>query len=87
MNFISPPQTKNPGEDVTFKCAVSKPKEVLVQWLKDGRAITLGGLLAFNDPRLKIEVDEHENSYSLTVSSSIFLIFKLLTCLNVSLTG
>lgn len=72
VSFITPPQTKNPGEDANFRCTVSKPKEVLVQWLKDGRAITLGNLLAFNDPRLKIEVDELENNYSLTVSLSTF---------------
>jgi hypothetical protein len=71
ITFITPPQTKNPGESALFNCTVSKPKDVLVTWIKDGKTLTLGSLLAFPDPRLKIAVDDATNTYSLQVRNEI----------------
>lgn len=70
MTFISPPQTKNPGDEASFKCTVVKPKNVLIAWVKDGKSLTLGNLLAFNNPRFNIDVDDATNTYTLTVSES-----------------
>lgn len=68
ITFISPPQTKNPGENVTLECSAVKPSDVFVQWLKDGRSLTLGTLRAFPDNRLSIVVDDATNTYKMTVS-------------------
>lgn len=68
ISYISPPQTKNPDESVTFNCTVSKPKEATVVWMKDTKTLTLDTLLAFRDPRLSIVFDEAANTYSLRVS-------------------
>lgn len=68
ITFISPPQMKNPGEDGVFNCTVSKPKDVLVSWIKDGKTLTLGNIRAFPDSRFKIVVDDASNTYSLHVS-------------------
>ncbi|XP_070491882.1 lachesin-like [Chironomus tepperi] len=69
ITYISPPQTKNPDESVTFNCTVSKPKDATVVWMKDTKTLTLDTLLAFRDPRLSIVLDEAANTYSLRIQN------------------
>lgn len=71
ISYISPPQTKNPDESVTFNCTVVKPKEATVVWMKDTKTLTLDSMLAFRDPRLSIVFDEAASTYSLRVSTLI----------------
>ena len=68
ISYISPPQTKNPDESVTFNCTVSKPNDATVVWIKDSKTLTLDSLLAFRDPRLSIVYDKDASTYSLRVS-------------------
>lgn len=34
ITYISPPQTKNPDENITFNCTVVKPSSINVSWCK-----------------------------------------------------
>lgn len=68
IGHISPPQTKNPEEDITLNCTVTKPKNINVSWLKGSQMLTLGATAVFYNPRIKITVDESANTYSLHVS-------------------
>lgn len=67
ITFISPPQTKNPDDSLTFDCTVTKPKDINVSWLKDNTMLTLGNFAVFQNPRIRISVDESSNTYSLHV--------------------
>jgi hypothetical protein len=51
-----------------FNCTVSKPADILVSWIKDGKTLTLDKIVAYRDPRLKLFVDDATNTYSLHVS-------------------
>jgi len=69
INYISPPQTKNPDESITLNCTVIKPKDINVSWLKDSTMLTLGGVAVFQNPRFRITVDEASNTYSLHIQN------------------
>lgn len=66
IGFISPPQTKNPGENVTLVCTVTNPDKLSVSWYKDSNILTLDSVSVFRNPRYTISVDK--DSYSLHVS-------------------
>lgn len=68
ISYISPPQTKNPDESITFNCTVIKPKDINVSWLKDSQMLTLGSVAVFYNPRIRITVDDASSTYSLHVS-------------------
>lgn len=67
IGFISPPQTKNPGENVTLVCTVTNPDKLSVSWYKDSNILTLDSVSVFRNPRYTISVDK--DSYSLHISS------------------
>jgi hypothetical protein len=71
ITYISPPQTKNPGESAVFNCTVQKTSVQTVAWLKDSNMLTLNNILTSPDGRFKIIVDDASNTYSLQVSNSI----------------
>jgi Immunoglobulin I-set domain len=68
VSSISPDQMLNPGDDVVLNCSVVNPNKINVSWLKDNTMFTLGSLLVFQNPRIRISFDESTNTYSLHVS-------------------
>ncbi|KAG5671244.1 hypothetical protein PVAND_001453 [Polypedilum vanderplanki] len=67
VTYISPPQTKNPGESVVFNCTVQKEERSTVSWKKDQNTLSIENLLASPDSRFKIIVDTATSTYSLHI--------------------
>jgi hypothetical protein len=70
ITSISSDQMLNPGENITLTCSVVKPDEINVSWLKDNTMFTLGSYLVFQNPRIKITVDDKTFSLHVRINDS-----------------